>query len=81
MSNVSIEVYGADWCENCTPFKNELDSLGVTYTYKDAEGEGITKEMFNLGIRSIPAVVIKRDDEIIYKGTGNQALDKIKELS
>lgn len=80
MSNVRIEVYGADWCSNCEPFKNEVDSLGVKYTYKDVDGEGVTKEMFHLGLRSVPAVVIKRDNEIIYKGVSNQALDKIKEL-
>lgn len=80
MSNNEVVVYGAKWCSNCEPFKNEVDSLDIKYTYKDVDGEGVTKEMFHLGIRSVPAVVIYQDKEVIFKGSGNEALDKIKEL-
>lgn len=32
-----VKVYGADWCEDTTAVRNNLDSLGVPYQYVDVE--------------------------------------------
>ncbi len=31
----TITMFGADWCRDCIRTKNQLDELGVAYTYVD----------------------------------------------
>lgn len=59
-----ITVYSAEWCTNCKPYKEMLDSLNIRYTVRDTEEEGAVSEILDLGIKSIPTAVIKLDGEV-----------------
>ncbi|MCA1807796.1 MAG: glutaredoxin, partial [Actinobacteria bacterium] len=38
-------VYGAAWCGYCQALKAYLESLGVSYDYRDVDDKAIEKEM------------------------------------
>jgi glutaredoxin-like protein len=52
-------MFGADWCRDCVRTKNQLDSLGVSYTYvdliTDPAAADVAREIS--GRTSIPVVV------------------------
>ena len=55
----TITVFGADWCRDCIRTKNQLDGLGVTYTYVDLVAEPAAADVAReiSGRTSIPVVV------------------------
>ncbi len=38
-------MYGATWCSYCRALKKKLDSIGISYQYKDVDDPGIRAEM------------------------------------
>ena len=58
-SSSTITMFGADWCRDCVRTKNQLDSLGVSYTYvdllTDPAAADVAREIS--GRTSIPVVV------------------------
>lgn len=52
-------MFGADWCRDCVRTKNQLDSLGVSYTYvdllEDPSAADVAREIS--GRTNIPVVV------------------------
>lgn len=39
----TIKVYGADWCEDTTRTREQLDALGVAYDYIDIDRDPAAK--------------------------------------
>ena len=68
----TLTVYSAKWCSNCQPFKEALSKQGIEFKSIDADEEGATASMFGLGIRSLPASVVKDDEgNILLISTGS----------
>ncbi len=43
-----IIIYGSDTCDHCVDFKAQLDSVGLTYDFRDVEvNYNFTNEMLN----------------------------------
>ena len=56
-----IKVYGADWCEDTTRTREQLDGLGVAYEYIDVEQDAAASTWItaqNNGKRKTPTVDI-----------------------
>jgi glutaredoxin-like protein len=55
----TITMFGADWCRDCVRTKNQLDSLGVSYTYVDLMTDPAAADVAReiSGRTSIPVVV------------------------
>lgn len=54
-----IKVYGADWCEDTTRTREQLDGLGVPYEYVDVEQDAAANAWItaqNNGKRKTPTV-------------------------
>lgn len=69
-------VYGAPWCSYCNALKDFLDSLGVTYEYKNVEDKKNEQAMLNAtdGVYLIPTFVASGT---VVQNPGNE---KVKEL-
>ena len=55
----TITMFGADWCRDCVRTKNQLDGLGVQYTYVDLMTDPAAADVAReiSGRTSIPVVV------------------------
>jgi mycoredoxin len=55
----TLTVFGADWCRDCRRTKDQLDGLGVSYTYVDLEAEPAAADVAReiSGRMNIPVVV------------------------
>ena len=54
-----IKLYGADWCEDTTRAREQLDGLGVAYKYIDVEQDAAANKHItelNHGKRKTPTV-------------------------
>jgi glutaredoxin len=56
---MGIDVYGADWCGDCTRAKMLLDRHGVTYNWidTDADEDARAKAIEISGLQKIPVIV------------------------
>jgi thioredoxin reductase (NADPH) len=70
-----VIVYGADWCGDCHASRQVLDSLGVSYDYKDIDSdEAIKNEMLALvDNRNVIPTIVLEDGTILQEPT-NAAL-------
>ena len=55
----TITMFGADWCRDCVRTKNQLDGLGIQYTYVDLMTDPAAADVAReiSGRTSIPVVV------------------------
>jgi len=78
----SITLFGADWCRDCIRTKNQLDELGVEYTYIDLVAEpaaaDVAKEIS--GRTNIP-VVVYPDASHHVEPRNEDVESKLRELS
>jgi glutaredoxin-like protein len=78
----SITVFGADWCRDCIRTKNQLSSLGVTYTYvdlvKDPAAADVARDIS--GRTNIP-VVVYPDSSHHVEPSNADVEGKLRELS
>ena len=58
---MTIKVYGADWCSDCSVAKNFFNSLNLKFEYvditKDKQAKSFVEEV-NKGKRIIPTIII-----------------------
>lgn len=80
MSTNRLVIFTASWCQACPAYLEMVKASGIPHEVIDTEEEGATKEMFNLGIRSVPATVLYEGEEPIYVGTGSDALASVRKL-
>ena len=79
MSKNIVTVYSAKWCGACGPFKESLKRAGIEFKEVDMDDEGATKEVFKLGIRSLPATTVHAPDgTLLLIQVGSEALPLIK---
>ena len=72
-----IDLYGADWCPDCTRAKNYLDTNNVAYNYIDlqkVEDAAAVVEKINNGKRVIPTIII---DDVPYTNPNNSVLKEV----
>lgn len=80
MSTNRLVIYTASWCRACPDYLKMVEASGIPHEVIDADEDGATKEMFKLGIRSVPATVLYGDEEPVYIGTGSDALASVKKI-
>ena len=74
-----LDLY-AEWCAPCKAMGKILDNLKEEYPEIKIEKVDIDKEhdiVSTYNVRSIPYVVIFKEDEIIYQGSGIINKEKI----
>jgi glutaredoxin len=55
-----IELYGADWCGDCTRSKRLLTTLGIDFAYLEVDKDDALRDRaiaVNGGAQSIPVIV------------------------
>lgn len=80
MSTNRLVIYTATWCQACPPYLKMVEASGIPYKVVDADEDGATKEIFKLGIRSLPGTVLYEGEIPMYIGTGTDALDTVKKI-
>ncbi len=79
-----ITIYGSENCEHCIEFRKKVDSLGVEYTFKDAEANSDYYRELVLKVQQkdskghISFPVVEINDEIMVRPGFN---DFLKQLS
>ena len=56
---------GAKWCPNCGPTKSRLDQIAADYNYVDADSIQGLELCSEHNVRSLPALLVQRDDSIL----------------
>lgn len=72
---ISIDVYGAKWCVNCSTLEKVLE--GQEYTKIDVE-ENIEMSA-KFGIKNLPTTLFKKDGEIKAKHVGLMTVEQFLE--
>lgn len=75
-----VEVYSAEWCPQCGPFKKALASRGVEFKVFDVDSFGDKAQ--EKGIRGLPVAIIYKDGEEFKRVVGNkpnEVVEVIKE--
>lgn len=78
--SATIDIYGAEWCADCSRIKSLLDKFGVPYDYKDVDSsKEIMDAMLRLtdGKNIIPTVVLA-DGQILQEPSNDTLLDVLK---
>ncbi len=78
----SLTLFGADWCRDCRRTKDQLDGLGVTYTYVDLDADSSAAQVAReiSGRTSIP-VVVYPDATHHVEPSNDDVEAKLRELS
>jgi mycoredoxin len=77
---MAIDVYGADWCGDCTRAKMLLDRQGVTYNWidTDADDDARAKAIEISGLQKIPVIVFP-DGSFLSEPSNPQIEEKLQE--
>ena len=85
---VVVDLY-AEWCSPCKVLSPIIDSLAAEFTEEganiivgkmDIEKEGNKEIVVDLGVSSIPTIIIYKNGEIVDRNTGMIQKAKLKEL-
>lgn len=80
--DVSVVMYGADWCRDCRRSKALLDGLGVTYAYIDIENtEGAADAARAVSGRINIPVVVFPDGSHLVEPSDRALRGKLEELA
>lgn len=81
-SDSTITMFGADWCRDCRRTKDQLDGLGVAYTYVDLEAEPAAADVAReiSGRTNIP-VVVYPDATHHVEPSNDDVAAKLRELA
>ncbi len=64
----TLKVLSADWCNNCTTLKQQLDKLNLEYEVVDIDKNmEFVKEV---NIRSLPTTILMQGNEIVKTFVG-----------
>lgn len=66
--DMTITVYGADWCGDCRRAKAWFEERGIQYTYVDlVDDPGETERVLerNNGVKKIPVIVFPDDSHLV----------------
>jgi glutaredoxin len=76
---MGIDVYGADWCGDCTRAKMLLDRHGVTYNWidTDADEDARAKAIEISGLQKIPVIVFP-NGEFLSEPSNPQIEEQLK---
>ena len=82
-NGVLVIDFGAQWCAPCQSFAKVLEVAeqeypAVVFAVVDIEKQTALAEYFE--IRSVPALMILRDEVLIYAESGALTLSNLKEL-
>lgn len=79
MNNLTIIVYGTDWCGDCRRARHFLDRHRVTYQWinidRDKAGEQFVLKT-NQGLRRVPTIVFS-DGSILVEPSNSQLAEKL----
>lgn len=70
----SVDFYGAAWCKACDAkyplVEQSCKEHGVPLTYHDVDDPDQAEQAGTLGFRSVPAVVVWRGANPVYRAVG-----------
>jgi glutaredoxin len=75
----TIKVYGANWCEDTTRTREQLDALGVKYEYIDIDKDAAAKQWItqqNHGKQKTPTVDV--GGKILIEPTNEEMEDALR---
>jgi glutaredoxin len=75
----TIKVYGANWCEDTTRTREQLDALGVKYEYINVEKDTAANKWIteqNNGKRKTPTVDL--DGKILIEPTNEEMEEALR---
>jgi glutaredoxin len=75
----TIKVYGANWCEDTTRTREQLDALGVKYQYIDIDKDAAAKQWItkqNHGKQKTPTVDV--GGKILIEPTNEEMEDALR---
>lgn len=70
--NIAVKIVSASWCNQCTPYKKAVDSLGISFENIDADSEDNMGMLQELGVRSLPTTLVYKDGELVKMFSGNK---------
>lgn len=65
-----VEVYSAEWCPQCDPFKKALEARGVEFKVVDVDT--FQEKAQEKGIRGLPVSIIYKDGVEVSRIVGNK---------
>ena len=75
----SVKIVSASWCNQCSPYKKAVDSLGIAFENIDADSEENMSMLNELGVRSLPTTLVYKDGELVKMFSGNKP-QELKEV-
>jgi thioredoxin 1 len=77
---VTLVDFYAEWCGPCKQLSPTLDELSQEFDVVKINVDDNPNDAGQLGVMSIPTLVLFKDGEPVDKMVGNKSLDELKEF-